>query len=106
MPVSEWTRRVGISEPTFCYWRMQCAGLEPHQVREFKQLQEENARLKRLVAALSLDKAFLQDVAKRKVGRPALKRDTVASCAQQVASVQRDGLRPNAEPFGQTEFID
>ena len=50
------------SEQTFYRWKKQYAGLETDQVREFKQLTEENARLKRLVAELSLDKAVLQDV--------------------------------------------
>jgi len=44
--------------------------LEPDQVRELKQLQEENTRLKKLVADLSLDKAILQDVAAKKWGGP------------------------------------
>ena len=60
--VAELTRKLGISEQTFYRWEKQYAGLETDQVREFKQLTEENARLMRLVAELSLDKAVLQDV--------------------------------------------
>ena len=56
-------RRVGISEQTFYRWKKQYAGLQSDQVRELKQLQDENGRLKKLVAELSLDKAILQDVA-------------------------------------------
>ena len=52
--------------------------MQSDQVRELKQLQEENGRLKKLVAELSLDKAILQDVASKKVARPALKREVVA----------------------------
>lgn len=70
LPVSELIRRLGISEQTFYRWKKQYAGLEPDQAREFKQLQEENARLKRLVAELSLDKALLQDIASKKWGGP------------------------------------
>src|SRR5580658_3978504 len=66
LPVADLIRQVGISEQTFYRWKKQYAGLESDQVREFKQLQEENARLKRLVAELSLDKAILQDVASKK----------------------------------------
>jgi putative transposase len=55
-------RQVGISEQTFYRWKRQYPGLKSDQVREFKQLAEENGRLKKLVAALSLDKAVLQDV--------------------------------------------
>ena len=62
LPVAELTRKLGISEQTFYRWKKQYAGLETDQVREFKQLTEDNARLKRLVAELSLDKAVLQDV--------------------------------------------
>ncbi len=63
IPIAEWIRQVGISEQTFYRWKKQYAGLQSDQVREFKQLQDENARLKKLVAELSLDKAILQDVA-------------------------------------------
>ena len=62
LPVADLIRQVGISEQTFYRWKKQYAGLETDQVREFKQLTEENARLKRLVAELSLDKVGLQDV--------------------------------------------
>ena len=60
-------REVGISEQTFYRWKKQYLGLEVDQVRELKQLQEENSRLKRLVADLTLDKAMLQDVLSKKV---------------------------------------
>ncbi len=62
MPVADVIRQVGISEQTFYRWKKQYTGMESEQVRELKQLQEENARLKRLVAELSLDKAILQDI--------------------------------------------
>jgi putative transposase len=62
LPVADLIRRVGISERTFYRWKRQYAGLESDQVREFRQLAEENGRLKKLVAELSLDKAVLQDV--------------------------------------------
>lgn len=70
MAVADLTRRLGISEQTFYRWKKQYAGLQADQVRELKQLQEENARLKKLVAELSLDKAMLQDVAAKKWGGP------------------------------------
>ena len=70
MPVVDLTRQLGILEETFYRWKKQYAGLEPDQARELKQLQEENARLKKLVAELSLDKAILQDVAAKKWGGP------------------------------------
>lgn len=66
LPVADLVRQVGISEQTFYRWKRQHAGLESDQVRELKQVVEENARLKKLVAELSLDKAVLQDVLSKK----------------------------------------
>jgi len=67
VPLAELIRRVGISEQTFYRWKKQYVGVEVDQVRELKQLQEENSRLKRLVADLTLDKAMLQDVLSKEV---------------------------------------
>jgi putative transposase len=66
VPLAELIRRVGISEQTFYRWKKQYVGLEIDQVRKLKQLQEENTRLKALVADLTLDKAMLQDVLSKK----------------------------------------
>jgi putative transposase len=66
VPIGELVRRVGISEQTFYRWKKQYVGLEIDQVRQLKQLQEENQRLKRLVADLTLDKTMLQDVLAKK----------------------------------------
>jgi putative transposase len=65
MPVAELIRRVGISEQTFYRWKKQFTGLEIDQVRQLKQLQDENGRLKKLVAELTLDRAMLQDVLRK-----------------------------------------
>ena len=66
LPVAELIRKLGISEQTFYRWKKAYGSLEVDQVRQLKQLQEENGRLKKLVAELSLDKAILQDVASKK----------------------------------------
>jgi putative transposase len=66
LPVADLIRQVGISEQTFYRWKKEYAGLEPAQARELKQLADENTRLKKLVAELSLDKAVLQDVLAKK----------------------------------------
>ena len=66
-PVEEVCRKMGISDATFYNWRKKFGGLGPAEVRRLKQLEEENAKLKRLVADLSLDKAMLQDVLAKKV---------------------------------------
>jgi len=59
-------RKMGIAEATFYRWKKDYGGLEPDQVRELKPLREENERLKKRVAELSLDKAMLQDINHRK----------------------------------------
>ena len=60
-------RKTGISEATFYAWRKKYAGLMPSEMRRLRQLEDENGKLKRLVADLSLDKAMLQDVVSRKL---------------------------------------
>ncbi len=70
MAVGDIVRQLGISEQTFYRWKKQYAGMQVEGVRELKILQEENARLKKLVAELSLDKAILQDVASKKWNGP------------------------------------
>ena len=65
--VEEVCRKMGISDATFYNWKKKYGGLGPSEVRRLKQLEEENAKLKRLVADLSLDKAMLQDVLSKKV---------------------------------------
>ena len=66
LPVVDLIRKVGITEQTFYRWKKQYSGMESVQIRELKQLSEENARLKKLVADLSIDKAVLQDVLSKK----------------------------------------
>ncbi len=66
MSIADLTRRLGISEVIFYRWKKQYAGMESDQLRELKQLQDENQRLKKLVADPSLDKAILQDISSKK----------------------------------------
>lgn len=66
-PVEEVCRKMGISDATFYNWKKKCGGLGPSEVRRLKQLEEENTKLKKLVADLSLDKAMLQDVLSKKL---------------------------------------
>jgi len=65
--VGEVCRKAGISEATFYNWRKRYGGMMPSEVKKLRQLEEENAKLKRLVADLSLDKAMLQDVLAKKL---------------------------------------
>lgn len=64
--VAEITRRLGITEATFYRWKQKYGGLLPSEVKKMRQLEEENGRLKRLVADLTLDKQMLQDVVSKK----------------------------------------
>lgn len=66
MTVAAASRQLGVSGQALYRWKKQYGGLQSDQVRELKLLQQENARLKRLVAELSLDKSILQDVNEKK----------------------------------------
>lgn len=65
-PVAEITRKLGVSEATFYAWKKKFGSLGTAEIRELRQLREENSKLKRLVADLSLDKTMLQDVISKK----------------------------------------
>ena len=62
-------RKMGISQGTLYNWKKKYGGLSVSEVRRLKQLEEENNRLKKLVADLSLDKEMLQEVLRKKLGR-------------------------------------
>ena len=66
-PVSEITRKMGVSDPTFYRWKKLYAGMGVNEVRRLKQLDEENRKLKQMVADLALDKQMLQDVLSKKL---------------------------------------
>jgi putative transposase len=65
--VGDICRKIGISEATFYTWRKHYAGLGLEELRELRQLREENGRLKRLVADLSLDRQVLQEIVTKKL---------------------------------------
>ncbi|OLP45937.1 Hin recombinase [Rhizobium oryziradicis] len=65
--VGDVCRKAGISDATFYNWRKKYAGLMPSEMKRLRQLEEENAKLKRIVADLSLNKAMLQDVLSKKL---------------------------------------
>lgn len=64
--IEEICRKMGVSEPTFYRWKKVYAGMGVAEIRRLKQLEDENAKLKRVVADLTLDKAMLQDVLRKK----------------------------------------
>lgn len=65
-PTAELCRQHGISEQSYYRWKKVYGGMEPSEARELKQLRDENTKLKRLAADLSLDKVMLQDVLTKK----------------------------------------
>ena len=67
LSVEEVCRKAGVSQQTYYRWRKKYSGLMPSEVKRLRQLEEENSRLKQMVADLSLDKAMLQDVLKAKL---------------------------------------
>ncbi len=67
MPVADLCRKAGISQATYFNWKKKFGGLLPSEVKRLRQLEDENGRLKRIVADLSLDKEMLQDIVRRKL---------------------------------------
>lgn len=67
IPVAEICRKAGISQATYFNWKKKYAGLMPSEMKRLRELEEENSRLKRIVADLTLDREMLQDVIKRKL---------------------------------------
>ncbi len=66
-PVAEVCRKAGISDATFYNWRKKYGGLMPSEMKRLRQLEDENIKLKRIVADLSLDRAMLQDALSKKL---------------------------------------
>ena len=65
--VAEICRKAGISQATYHNWKKKYAGMLPTDMKRLRELEDENTRLKKIVANLSLDKEMLQDVLKRKL---------------------------------------
>ncbi len=63
MPIAEASRKIGVTEQTYYRWRKEYGGLRIEQAKKLKSLEKENARLKKLVADISLDNAILKEVA-------------------------------------------
>jgi len=67
MPVADICRKAGISQATYFNWKRKYDGLLPSEMRRLKQLEDENGKLRKVVADLSLDKEMLQDALRRKL---------------------------------------
>jgi putative transposase len=66
-PVADVCRQLGVSEATYYTWKKKYAELGVSELRKMKVLEDENARLKRIVADLTLDKQILQEVVRKKI---------------------------------------
>ena len=89
--VEEICRKLGVLEATFSRWKKQFAGMGTVEIRRLKLVEEENAKLKRLVADLSLDKTMLQDVL-RKNGKARGSARCGGRAAEQVSDQPTAGL--------------
>jgi len=67
VPVADICRKAGISQATYFNWKKKYDGLQPLEMRRLKQLEDENTKLRKLVADLSLDREMLQDVIRREL---------------------------------------
>jgi putative transposase len=67
VPIAEICRKAGISQATYFNWKKKYDGMQPPEMRRLKQLEDENSKLKKIVANLSLDREMLQDVIRRKL---------------------------------------
>jgi putative transposase len=66
-PIADIIRKLGIHENTFYVWKKRFGGLGTPEIRELRQLRDENAKLKKLVADLSLDRQMLQEIVAKKL---------------------------------------
>ena len=76
-PVTEICRKAGISQATYYNWKKKYAGLLPSEMRRLRELEDENGRLKKIVADLTLGREMLQDVIKRSRRRPSAAQPTL-----------------------------
>jgi putative transposase len=89
----ELCRKLGISQATFYNWKKQYAGLGVQELRELRQLREENGRLKRIVADLTLDRQILQEIVLKKAVKPRQKRRLVRWAQEAYRVSERRAIR-------------
>src|SRR5512139_3242377 len=90
-------RRHGISEQTVHRWKAKFGGMDVNEARRLKQLEDENRRLKHLVADLTLDNQALKLVVSKKVLTPTVKRQAVGDLEQELTMSERRGNRQWSE---------
>jgi putative transposase len=101
--VEEVCRKMGISQATFFRWKKVYGGLMPSEVRKLKQLQEENMRLRKLVADLTLDKEILTEVIKKRCDRKTRARDG-RFCSGCLSGFGTSGLSGNSCSAGDIQL--
>jgi len=63
-PIADAVRQIGVTQPTYCRWRKEYGGMSRDQLKRLKELETENARLRRAVSDLTLDKMILTEAAR------------------------------------------
>ena len=101
--VEEVCRKAGFNEATYYLWKRQYSGVGVSELRELRQLREENGRLKRLVADLSMDRQILQEIVSKmstpdEKFTPALTKSCKASCASEIGALGAGGLWDQRAP--------
>ncbi|MEQ9454677.1 MAG: IS3 family transposase [Phycisphaeraceae bacterium] len=91
-------KQLGVHEQTYYKWRREYGGLKTDQAKRFKELEQENARLKKLVAELSLDKQILEEVAKGKLLSPRKTRQAVTAVRRRLGVSERRACRVLKQP--------
>jgi putative transposase len=94
--VLEVARELGISEATFHRWKNQYGGMSSSEARRLKELEKENARLKKLVAEQALDIDILKEVS-RKTSEPGPEEKSGYACTEEVRTLRASGL-PSRRP--------
>ena len=92
------SRELGISEQTYYRWRQEFGGMKVDQARRFKELEKENARLKRAVANLTVDKLILEEATKGKLLSPERRRRCVMHVRQRLGASERHACHVLGQP--------
>ncbi|MCB0018394.1 MAG: IS3 family transposase [Anaerolineales bacterium] len=96
--VKEAAKQIGVTEQTYYRWRKAYGGMVPNQARRLKALEKENARLKKLVADLSLDKSILEEALSKKAISPTRRRQLVDHVRQRLGVSERRACRVLKQP--------
>jgi putative transposase len=96
--IGEASRKIGVTEQTYYRWRKEYGGMRVEQARRLKELEKEDARLKKLVADLSLDNSILKEAARGKLLSPPKRRKLIVYITQSLSASQRRACRVLEQP--------